>query len=574
MKTPTRRILEAFIVTLLTAPPWVIGASEVLYNGIDLPAQWPPQRTAADLTSGKPMPVPYLKQPPSVIPIDVGRQTFVDDFLIDSSSLLRRFHQPEYHQRSPVMQPEREWEKETDSASAGAYSDGVWYDPAQQTFMMWYRAAKRRTCLALSADGISWNRPALDLEGGTNVVLQTVRDSTTVWLDHESADPAARFKLFATRSKQSLWQIALRLSPDGRQWSDEVATSGPSWDRSTVFWNPFRKVWVASVRGHDSMKPAPVHRVRCYHEGKTPEAALGWKQHSDEVAHGNVLPGDLQPWVAADCLDPRHRDPRFRHLEPQLYNLDAFPYESLMVGLFTIWSGPDNETCRTLGIHKRNEVLVGFSRDGFHWDRTSRAPFLAVSDDPRAWNAGNVQSVGGGCLVVGDRLYFYCSGRTMHPTNTVSTGLAMLRRDGFASMDAGDTEGVLITRPVRFAGKYLFVNADCPAGELRVSVLPQGVSEFHAKTDPASAPFAAERCVPIRANSTIHRVHWHGTADLTALSSKPVRFCFRLTNGALYSFWVSSDESGASHGYVAAGGPGFPASQDTAGLKAYETGTR
>jgi hypothetical protein len=37
-----------------------------------------------------------------------------------------------------------------------------------------------------------------------------------------------------------------------------------------------------------------------------------------------------------------------------------------------------------------------------------------------------------------------------------------------------------------------------------------------------------------------------------------VRFRFTLTNGKLYAFWVSPETTGASHGYVAAGGPGIP----------------
>ena len=38
-----------------------------------------------------------------------------------------------------------------------------------------------------------------------------------------------------------------------------------------------------------------------------------------------------------------------------------------------------------------------------------------------------------------------------------------------------------------------------------------------------------------------------------------------LRNGALYSFWTTPDASGASHGYVAAGGPGFTGPTDTTG---------
>ena len=42
-----------------------------------------------------------------------------------------------------------------------------------------------------------------------------------------------------------------------------------------------------------------------------------------------------------------------------------------------------------------------------------------------------------------------------------ATGLVTLRRDEFASMDAGSEQGVLSTRPVRFSGSRLFVNVDC-----------------------------------------------------------------------------------------------------------------
>jgi hypothetical protein len=40
------------------------------------------------------MPAPYLESPPSVIPIDLGLQLFVDDFLIAENSLERVLHQP------------------------------------------------------------------------------------------------------------------------------------------------------------------------------------------------------------------------------------------------------------------------------------------------------------------------------------------------------------------------------------------------------------------------------------------------------------------------------------------------
>jgi len=142
------------------------------------------------------------------------------------------------------------------------------------------------------------------------------------------------------------------------------------------------------------------------------------------------------------------------------------------------------------------------------------------------------------------------------------TGLAIMRRDGFASMNAGEESGTLTTRPVRFKGKYLFVNVDNPNGQLRVEVLTKDKRPIQG--------LSTENCNPISRDSTIQQVIWNSGKDLSSVAGKPVRFKFRLKNGRLYSFWVSPDKSGASYGYVAGGGPGFTGPKDTVGKAAYE----
>jgi hypothetical protein len=74
-------------------------AGETLYNGIEPPDNRQP---VYDRHPKEPMPVPYLKNPPAVIPIDVGRQLLVDDFLIEKTTLKRTFHTAEYHPSNPV----------------------------------------------------------------------------------------------------------------------------------------------------------------------------------------------------------------------------------------------------------------------------------------------------------------------------------------------------------------------------------------------------------------------------------------------------------------------------------------
>jgi hypothetical protein len=78
-------------------------------------------------------------------------------------------------------------------------------------------------------------------------------------------------------------------------------------------------------------------------------------------------------------------------------------------------------------------------------------------------------------------------------------------------------------------------------------------------------PFTRANCQPVSCDKTIAAVNWKRVPDLAALSGKPVRLRFHLKNGSLYSFWVSPDDSGASLGYVAAGGPGFTGPRDTVG---------
>ncbi len=499
-------------------------AATLLPNGIRLPADWPPRGVSLPLAE-LPTP-PYLVSPPDVIPIDTGRQLLVDDFLVAESTLERTYHSATYHPATPVLKPDQPWETGTiPNPTAMPFSDGAFYDPKEKRFKLWYMGGHvRGTCLATSDDGIHWTKPRLDVVAGTNIVLGPAwRDSSTVWLDDAETDAERRYKLgyFAGGAMQ------LFFSADGVHWN-RAGTSGPTGDRSTFFYNPFRKKWVFSIRADVSGGG----RVRRYHEGTDFLEAARWSQ--DEAV----------PWVGADRLDPERSDLKTRC---QLYNLDCVAYESLMLGLFTIWRGQPRDRA------KPNELCVGFSRDGFHWHRPERKPFIPVSEEQGDWNWGNVQSAGGCCLVVGDELYFYVSGRGGVPGSTASgtctTGLATLRRDGFASLDAGDAGGSLTTRPVRFRGRFLFVNAAVPRGELRAEVLDASGRVI--------APFSRENCIPLREDRTRSLVAWKGQPDLAGVAGRPVRFRFHLAGGRLYAFWVSPSETGASLGYVAAGGPGF-----------------
>ena len=530
------------------------GSGEVLYNGIRLPSTWPPEYPT--LTRDKPMPVPYLKSPPKVIPIDVGRQLFVDDFLIERTTLKRTFHKTTFHPASPVLRPDKPWErtghpkKPASKAAAMVFSGGVFFDPEDKLFKAWYMSGYcTNRGLAVSKDGVRWEKPLYDVLPGTNIVSPGLCDTAAFWLDLETKDRHQRYKMLRETNHDR--GMGLFYSSDGIHWGKEVARTGGSPSPSTFFWNPFRKVWVYSVRSSS----VGLGRYRRYWETRDPAVNVDWDNFTRPVVGPPSKGGKRLPlWVCGDSKDPPLPG---KKTKPEIYNLDVVGYESVMLGLFSMYKG------FLPGRPKIKEIDAGFSRDGFHWDRPLREPIIGMSPkDLKAWNAGNMQSAGGCVLVVGDKLYFYVSGRTALPPDQVgTTGLAVLRRDGFASMDAGAGGGTLTTRPVTFGGKHLFVNVDTAGGELRVEVLD--------KAGRVIEPLTRANCKPIRTDKTLQAVTWKGAGDLSALAGKAVRFRFHLTGGKLYSFWVSPDQSGASYGYVAAGGPGLTGSKDTVGAAGY-----
>jgi hypothetical protein len=512
------------------------------------------------------------KSTPDAIPTDVGRQLFVDDYLVGETTLTRTFHRARLYEKNPVLKPETPTEScVPDPGSipvAAPFDDGVFYDPKDQLFKMWYHGGWfDGNCYAVSKDGRAWERPALDVAPGTNRVLpvrhnaegsRLLRDGTTVWLDQHATDPSQRFKMFVY-SRRLLDEKTeggeLFTSADGVHWGAPRRLGGFAYgDNTSFFYDPFRKVWVFSMRrtGKSPVSGKNV-RVRSYLAGAD---FLGFTRAKDD---------QVVPWLAADGRDQPDPAPDLGY-EPELYKFGAVAYESLMVGLFGIFYGPPNDVCAREKRPKIIDLEVGFSRDGFHYDRPDRRAFIACSRTPGTWNRGYLHSAGGICLIVGDELWFYFgawSGISPKLDSDMyaggSTGLAILRRDGFASLDAGATPGTLTTKPITFQGRYPFVNVDAKGGELRMEVLDADGKVI--------GPFSRENCAPVEVDSTRQGIEWKGASDLASLAGKPVRFRFSLSHGKLYSFWVSPDRSGASYGYVAAGGPGFTGSRDTVGGK-------
>ena len=405
-------------------------ASSAQPNGIVLPLPWPPTNHTSfhTLTANPPAPyvAPRLHTRARTIRIDVGRQLFVDDFLIERTTLRRRWHSATVESLG-VLVPDREWEKGgSERVTARPFGGGSLFDPRDQLVKLWYRCGWRgtsgKTCIAVSRDGLRFVKPAVRRGrkgGSSNVVLESrFVEAFEVVYDHVSTPPrfvALRMEWMTHGSR--VGQYSTLESPDGMRWRRRNKTAGVMADRSTFFLNPLRRRphWVFSLRENlCAAGPSGHMRSRRYWE-RPHDCFLSPGPPCNEYrpfvrqyfqCH-EWSPGEPVPWFGVDRLDCGYG-------ECDVYNVDGIAYESLLLHGLAVLHGP-----HAGGELKNNSVHLAFSRDGFHLSRppppagrATRAPFISLppylrAPRGRSLAVSNLQLAQGSPLVASDRLLFY-----------------------------------------------------------------------------------------------------------------------------------------------------------------------
>ena len=235
---------------------------------------------------------------------------------------------------------------------------------------------------------------------------------------------------------------------------------------------------------------------------------------------------------ADPALLPRHAD------EPAAYNVDvynmgAFAYEDLYLGTPAMFHAvaPSPDGRNRAGFHL---VQLVCSRDLTHWQRLGqRRPFIG----PSATESGAydlTQIIGPSApLVRDDELWFYYTGlkyRDDFPPgfrkdpDESAICLAVLRRDGFISLDAGAEKGMLVTQSFQATGRCLCANVDAPQGELAVEVVDES-----GTTVAVSAPLSGDL---IRGEFS-----WQGSS-WESLNGRSVALRFLVRQSRFYSYWT------------------------------------
>ena len=454
-----------------------------------------------------------------------GPQLFIDDYLIEQSeSLVRTTHQP-VKLAEPILGKSESWHLQP------LFFMKVIHEPGVDSFKMWYNIKNPgkdpSVCYAYaeSRDGIKWDRPNLGLvsiDGSTdnNVIAAPLGCFSMFFVDEgpDYNDPQERYKL-------GYWGpgLAIAFSSDGLNFREYEGNPVimQSLDGNIPFhkkpgyvhvigdildgcWDPLKKQYLLACKIDKSG-----------YEGAAPQHFPGWRR-----AAGMSVSKDFihwrRPWFVAT--------PDVNNGLEEFYGFLPMVRGNLYIGFLRVLRDdlPAEENGAPRGIGW-TELIT--SRDGENWERYQEK-FIDRNEEPGTWDRAMVWL--GDCVTVGDKEYVYYGGYSAgHKIGDRQIGLAMLRKNGFVSRDAGSSEGSLRTPLVKFSAMGLTLNANV-RGVLRVRILDQ-------QKEPI-AGFDWGDSEEITGDSTAHVVGFKGR--IRNLAEQLVHIEFSLRDGKLYGFDV------------------------------------
>lgn len=452
------------------------------------------------------------------IELGTGLHLFVDDTLVERVENLQWvLHEPARREVGIVF--DAPWEgPQTGYAT-------VLRDPSGE-FRLYYRGGgdettREVTCLATSADGITWTRPTLGLfefDGSTanNIVWTGDRPSYdeshnfSPFVDtNPAAAPTERYKAVGFRRREDGGGEPQRMlsvlgSADGIHWrrlTEEPPVGPGAFDSLNVpFWDPNVGRYVCYAR-------LARHGLRSI-QRFTSENFLEWS--SPEVLEFDP-PQTEHYYTNGITLYPR---------SPGLYL--GFPMRFV-------------PSRRRIGAEERaidgtSDAVLITSHDGLHFDRFFRTAFIRPGLDPANWGSAhgnNTPATGLLETAPGELSIYWIENCATTPRLRRGT----LRTDGFASLHAADATGEVVTKPLVLAGRTLVLNCSTSAaGSVRV--------EVQSASGEPLVGFSLADCLEIYGDEIERPVIWAGGGELASLTVSPVRLRFALRDADLYAFAV------------------------------------
>jgi len=458
-------------------------------------------------------------------------QLMIDDYLIEnrfdcnnlSANVPHVFHKPE-RSMEPVVLPDRPWESEW-----GIGHPGVIYDHGAKLFRLYYtvpqkkRGIERRPpgsyflCYAESGDGINWEKPDLglfhwdDIEE-TNILIEGKNEGKIAnvhMTDQEESDTIINLGMLPPNFLRGNPYVMyycdgrhyLATSEDGIHWNERASTviANRIDCYHTIIYDEDRREFVSYLRN------------RLIFSGKQPEDYYGNTRMVSRLSSEDLWSEwDTMP---TSVLIPDEGDAK------RFYGMPTIRFGGIYLGFLQHF----DEDPQTL------EVELVFSRDGLEWKRLPGHPKMLEVGEPGSWDGGMVYT-GDRVIQVGDEWWVYYVGISGYHDAEVrqsAIGLLRFRREGLVSLRAGENDSYILTRPIRWPGGQLVVNARSDGGSLRARVTDQRRNTIDG--------FSYGECIPFTGDSTRHQVRWDG-ADISKVKGSIIRLEFKFRNSDLFSF--------------------------------------
>ncbi len=525
-----------------------------------------------------------VKASAETVEIPLGRrQLFLDDYVIERIDGLRStMHSPQKH--GAVIRPDIP----SDGNRIQTYGTSPMWVPEAGVYKMVYMAFPMSEitdnqeigpALAISKDGIHWEKP--DLGQGVVVRGSTKNnriplDSKRTWTnkpdvgnalwnviyDPTDSDPNKRFK--------ALLGIIGRtpaVSPDCIHWTELPVPTIPSSDTSSLAYDAERHRYLGFVKGKNKFgRAAMISISEDFEHWSEPRLCFGADEMDQKLAVETIrsrvynqslqLPLFIDPDPALGFSPPDSYIPTWRN---ECYAFTSFSYEGVYIGLPMMYyptgqSLPDRKN--TDGF---DHIQLVMSRDLVDWKRLGdRGAFIGPSPIDQGlvgvYDRSELTAPGAPVLV-DDELRFYYTGfkSRIPPYSLKADGtprdpatltkeeqadladgwsaicLAVLRRDGFVSLDAGSSPGVLLTRPLKLTGEKLWLNLDAKSGSARVEIVTMDGAPI--------AGFGGEGAAVVKSDAVRMQVTFPSGRTLDKLGDKVARLRIQLQDASLYAFW-------------------------------------
>ena len=452
------------------------------------------------------------------------KQLFVDNVMLAHLIGIQRKAHAASKLDQPVLTADMPWELGEvyeGQPDKRVYIYGtVLKDPETGTFKMWYNRY-RNNYYAVSEDGVHWERPVLDQFGKNNTINLFDFHSPSIIRDDFEKDPEKRYK--AVGSSRNGYKSAY--STDGLNW--KLYNENPvleSFDTITLSQDSETGEYLAFHKIHNDPRTRPISRKVYLSISK-----------------------DMQNWsepelvMITDELD--HQQARLLEggTHSEFYNMSAFPHGNQWLGLVTHFrrtgepklikfEGGGNAQSMADG---PIDIQLVHSRDGRNWERCSdRSAVIPLG--PHSYDSGSILGLCNSPVVVGDEMWmYYTAMTTTHggalPEKQMSIARASWRLDGMASLQAGETEGVVETNTFISEENNLSMNADISKGRLRVEVLDVNRDVIRG--------YEKENCVISNRDAIELPIQWSDSQKLP--SGIPIRLRFYLKQGDLFSYTIT-----------------------------------